>query len=185
MIKAALFDLFETIVSQYDPDFYQKEQTGIHQVLNMDEELFRMEFANTQYARHVGEIKTRREAFERIAKKHSRSIDRDLLQKYYYESQLPRHVDEILYSYKEKVAKPEKEIYLKALRKLGIPNCESVYIGDGGTQELQGAQSVGIPAYQAFWFLKKYDEEFQNKRLQPFERLYNATDVIKLVEGRL
>jgi predicted HAD superfamily phosphohydrolase YqeG len=29
-VKAVLFDLFETLVSQYDPDFNQKKLTSIH-----------------------------------------------------------------------------------------------------------------------------------------------------------
>ena len=41
-------------------------------------------------------------------------------------------------------AKPEPEIYLECLRRLGINAGESVFVGDGGSNELRGAREVGM-----------------------------------------
>ncbi len=40
--------------------------------------------------------------------------------------------------------KPEREIYELCLKKLGVKPAHCLYIGDGGSNELQGAQSCGM-----------------------------------------
>jgi putative hydrolase of the HAD superfamily len=41
-------------------------------------------------------------------------------------------------------AKPEPEIYLECLHRLGINAAEAVFVGDGGSNELRGAREVGM-----------------------------------------
>ena len=41
-------------------------------------------------------------------------------------------------------AKPEPEIYLECLRRLGMNAAEAVFVGDGGSNELRGARKVGM-----------------------------------------
>jgi HAD superfamily hydrolase (TIGR01549 family) len=226
MIKAVLFDLFETLVTQYDPGFFKKDRE-IYNVLSMEKDLFSSEFAKTRNGRHLGQYENRREAFIEIAGKYSLSVDMEKIIKYekeldhlksrafenidssvigmlrevkkldvriciitnceyfeehyYYESRLPHYLDEVLFSCEEKVAKPDKEIYQRALLKLGLTCEECIYVGDGGTSELQGAKAIGIDAFQAYWFLKQYDEEYQMKCFQPFERLYEPLDVLRKI----
>jgi len=57
------------------------------------------------------------------------------------------------FSYAEHVAKPDPEIYQRALRRLGVDPATTVYIGDGGDDELVGAERAGLRAYRAAWFV--------------------------------
>jgi putative hydrolase of the HAD superfamily len=41
-------------------------------------------------------------------------------------------------------AKPEPEIYLECLTRLGVAAAEAVFVGDGGSNELRGAREVGM-----------------------------------------
>jgi putative hydrolase of the HAD superfamily len=41
-------------------------------------------------------------------------------------------------------AKPEPEIYLECLGRLGVTAAEAVFVGDGGSNELHGAREVGM-----------------------------------------
>jgi putative hydrolase of the HAD superfamily len=56
------------------------------------------------------------------------------------------------FSCEEGVAKPNPEIYLRALRRLGARPKTTVYIGDGGDNELAGAEGAGLRACRAAWF---------------------------------
>ena len=40
--------------------------------------------------------------------------------------------------------KPEPEIYQISLRELGVEAREAVFVGDGGSSELEGARNVGL-----------------------------------------
>jgi putative hydrolase of the HAD superfamily len=61
-------------------------------------------------------------------------------------------VDTSVFSYEVGAAKPEAHIYLEAIRRLGVDGSNVVFIGDGGDDELQGAERVGLRAAQAAWF---------------------------------
>jgi len=53
-------------------------------------------------------------------------------------------VDSIVISSEIKVVKPNPEIYLHALERIGIRACDAWYVGDGNDQELDGAKAVGM-----------------------------------------
>jgi len=57
------------------------------------------------------------------------------------------------FSCEEGVAKPAPEIYLRALRRLGVQPETTVYIGDGADHELAGAEQAGLRACRAAWFV--------------------------------
>lgn len=44
--------------------------------------------------------------------------------------------------------KPEPEIYRRSLDELGVPAKEAVFVGDGGSFELEGARSMGLATIQ-------------------------------------
>jgi putative hydrolase of the HAD superfamily len=58
------------------------------------------------------------------------------------------------FSCMEGIAKPDPEIYRRALRRLGAGSATTVYIGDGGDGELAGAARAGLRAYRAGWFVR-------------------------------
>jgi HAD superfamily hydrolase (TIGR01509 family) len=49
-------------------------------------------------------------------------------------------------------AKPERTIYLEAINRLGAHPAETLFVGDGGDDELLGAERAGLRAAQAGWF---------------------------------
>ncbi len=51
-----------------------------------------------------------------------------------------------LFSWSEKRRKPDPHLYLSVLARLGLEPEECLYVGDGGSQELTGAEAVGIEA---------------------------------------
>lgn len=64
--------------------------------------------------------------------------------KYWNDSPLSKLFDLALFSCDIGMVKPETEIYQLALKKLNVKPEESIFIGDGGSNELYGAQSVGM-----------------------------------------
>ena len=55
-------------------------------------------------------------------------------------------IDEPLFSCLEGLTKPDPSIYLRACERLGVEPRVCVYVGDGGSRELTGAQRVGMRA---------------------------------------
>jgi putative hydrolase of the HAD superfamily len=52
--------------------------------------------------------------------------------------------DSTVFSCEAGCMKPEPEIYQKSLSELGAQPSETLFIGDGGSNELQGAKSLGM-----------------------------------------
>lgn len=60
--------------------------------------------------------------------------------------------DTSVFSFDVGAAKPEPQIYLEAVQRLGIESTEAVFVGDGGDDELLGAERAGLRAAQATWY---------------------------------
>lgn len=77
------------------------------------------------------------------------------------------------------VKKPQKEIFDICLTKLGLTADECLYVGDGGSNELEKAKELGMRAVQAAWYL---DDSFDQPvgRLPDFEQLESPMDVLLL-----
>lgn len=60
--------------------------------------------------------------------------------------------DASVFSFEVGAAKPDPRIYAEALRRLGVEASHAVFIGDGGDDELMGAERAGLRAAQAAWF---------------------------------
>lgn len=61
-------------------------------------------------------------------------------------------VDEVLISAKEKVKKPDREIFVRAAERLGVRVEESIFVGDNPQTDIVGAYEAGM---QTVW-LKRY-----------------------------
>jgi len=53
-----------------------------------------------------------------------------------------------IFSWCERARKPDPRLYRQAAKLLRLDCAECLYVGDGGSQELTGAEAVGMPAYQ-------------------------------------
>lgn len=53
-----------------------------------------------------------------------------------------------VFSWTERARKPDPRLYRRAAQLLHLDCAECLYVGDGGSQELNGAEAVGMAAYQ-------------------------------------
>ena len=62
----------------------------------------------------------------------------------WYQSPIAPFFDSVLFSCRAGYAKPARQIYEMSLHELQVRPQDSVFIGDGGSGELEGAQAVGM-----------------------------------------
>jgi putative hydrolase of the HAD superfamily len=61
-------------------------------------------------------------------------------------------LDVIVLSEEVGVSKPDPEIFLHALRTIGVDPEAAMFVGDGLVNDVQGAANVGMTTVQALWF---------------------------------
>jgi FMN phosphatase YigB (HAD superfamily) len=67
--------------------------------------------------------------------------------------------DWLLRKKEQGLVKPDKEIFYRCLQKLSVKAEECLYVGDGGSQELETAKALGMRAVQAVWYLQEGTEQ--------------------------
>ena len=97
------------------------------------------------------------------------------------ESVLYPYFDGVCLSYEEGVQKPDPVIFERCMRKLGVKADECLYVGDGGSNELETAASIGMKAVQAVWY---YQEGIDHplKRKMDFEQVERPMDILDYVD---
>jgi HAD superfamily hydrolase (TIGR01549 family) len=78
------------------------------------------------------------------------------------------------FSCEEGLAKPNPEIYRRAMHRLEVDPDTAVYIGDGGDNELAGAEHAGLRGYRAAWFVR------ESPRQGAWPELTACEDVLRL-----
>lgn len=69
----------------------------------------------------------------------------DVTEKYGWDdSPIREYFDCSIFSCDVGYVKPDKEIYELCLKNLGVLPCDSMFVGDGGSDELKGAKALGI-----------------------------------------
>ncbi len=96
-------------------------------------------------------------------------------------SQLFPFFDAIYLSYEQKIQKPEMEIYQRCMASLSVKAEECIYVGDGGSFELETAKKLGMKAVQAVWYLQEGTKQ-PCKRMKDYLPMEKPMDVVKLVE---
>jgi HAD superfamily hydrolase (TIGR01509 family) len=66
---------------------------------------------------------------------------------------LARLLDVMVFSEELGVGKPSPEIFLHALRTIGVEPEAAMFVGDGLVNDVQGAANVGMTTVQALWFV--------------------------------
>ena len=84
-------------------------------------------------------------------------------------------------SWEEGVRKPDPAIYRTCLRRLGIAPEECLYVGDGGSQELEAARALGMQAVQATWYRQAAFEHKQAALRPDFPQLSDPMEVLNWV----
>lgn len=80
------------------------------------------------------------------------------------------YFDAAFLSSEQGVCKPDEEIFNRCMKALSVKAEECIYVGDGGSCELETAQKLGMKAIQAVWYLKE-------GTLQPTGRKKNFINV--------
>ena len=223
MIKAVIFDMFETLVTLFTGSVYMGRE--IAQEIGLAEPKFREIWDTTDEARTLGkrtlesvieEVLTvnncySEELFERIITKRKRMIRESfehihpeiiplfqwfkeqnikigLITNCYFEerdiikdSVFFEYFDVTCMSCELGVKKPDTAIFEKCMIDLGLEPAECLYVGDGGSMELETAQAVGMHPLQAAWYLKDGTRQ-PVKRKAEFSQAESPLDVISEIK---
>ena len=97
------------------------------------------------------------------------------------QSVLFQYFDEAVLSYEVNMQKPYPEIYEEAAKRLGVGLEECIFVGDGGSSELDGARNVGMKAVQAKWYTNQFPEKREN--IKDFDVAEDPLDIIELLKS--
>ncbi|MGN0477892.1 MAG: HAD family hydrolase [Hominenteromicrobium sp.] len=64
------------------------------------------------------------------------------------------YFDAALLSFEQGIQKPDAEIFHRCMAYLGVEAQACLYVGDGGSSELEAASALGMRTVQAVWYLK-------------------------------
>ena len=223
MIKAVIFDMYETLITHYNSPLYFGAEMAID--AGIPKEDFYHLWRGLDYERTIGKL-TLEELLEQILRendcyseallnklvakrvaikeecfKHlhteiipmlSQLKERGLLvglisncyaeeAKVIRESELFPVFDRVYLSCEQGVAKPDVEIFERCMRDLDVKPEECLYIGDGGSRELETATALGMKAVQAVWYLQEGSTQL-SKRLVNFLQAETPLEVLKYLE---
>ena len=196
MIKAVIFDMFETLITHFESPLYMGKQ--ITNDIGISESKFREIWDTTDDDRTLGKrtledvieevLKVNNcystELFEKIITKRKQSkvecfnhihpeiiplfnelkdqgIKIGLITNCYFEERdviknsiFWNYFDAVCMSCELGMKKPDVKIFQKCMQDLEVNPKECLYIGDGGSFELETARSLGMHPLQAAWYLK-------------------------------
>jgi FMN phosphatase YigB (HAD superfamily) len=172
MIKAVLFDLFETLITESRVQPTRASSLGAS--LGLEQEAFRVEWKVRRPRVVLGQLSFA-DALTEIAQTLTGRVDTAAVQRIYEQrirekAAVYARIDEQV----EGVAKPGPEIYLRAAHRLGVQPA-TVFIGDGGDNELVGAEQAGLRGFRAAWFTRDRSSEATGVGLA------HCQDVLELV----
>lgn len=218
MIKAVIFDMYETLITQYGGPVYFRAQmaadAGIDPMLfdalwipsendrtigkqTLEETIEQILRQTGKYSKEIFQtIITGRKAAKADCFRHlhpeiipmlqtlkEKQIKIGLISNCYSEeavlireSQLFSYFDQACLSYELGMKKPDPGIFLKCMEGLGVKAGECLYIGDGGSHELEAADIMGMTALQARWYIKEVPE--LDIRKEKFEQLETPMAVL-------
>lgn len=99
---------------------------------------------------------------------------------YIRQSQLFPCFDAALLSCEVGLCKPDEAIYHRCTGMLGVAAEECLYIGDGGSHELETARTLGMQTAQAVWYLKDGTNQ-PTGRKQGFAQMETPMDVLGML----
>lgn len=220
MIKAVIFDMYETLITHYNCPLYFGAQMAADAGIPVEK--FQPLWRSTEAERTVGNmtfedvvtkileenncyseevlktITDKRTAVKEECFKHlheeiipmlealkERGIKVGLISNCFSEeaivirkSILFPYFDGVCLSYEQGVQKPDKEIYRRCMEQLDVSPKECVYVGDGGSFELETAREIGMTAVQAVWYLQEGTSQPRG-RMEGFEQAERPLEIMK------
>ncbi len=101
-------------------------------------------------------------------------------------SPLAEQVDVPIFSCMEGIAKPDPAIYQLACDRLGIERDAVIFVGDGGSDELNGAAAAGLKPVWATWFIETWPWDWVTKiagSTHTFPRCRKISDLSSLIDS--
>ncbi len=222
MVKAVIFDMYETLITLYESPLYFGTQMAVD--AGIEEKKFQEIWRAAESDRTIGKItleellekilkandcyseakmnfivnkriRTKEEAFEHFHQEiipmlkalKKKGIRIGLISNCFSEeaviikkSVLYPYFDAVCLSFDEGVQKPDPVIFKMCLEKLQVQAKDCLYIGDGGSSELEAAQAAGMKALQAVWYLKE-DTCQPSKRKSEFRQLETPLDILNMI----
>jgi putative hydrolase of the HAD superfamily len=220
MIKAVIFDMYETLITQFESPLYYGTQMA--EDLGLAPAVFLPTWRKSERARGTGQMTTE-QAIEQALKEHQiyseelyhRIVEkREAIQadcflhlheeilpmlsalkekgvkiglisncfseeaKLIHESVLYPFFDVACLSYEEGYMKPELAIFHSCMDKLGVKAEECLYVGDGGSRELETARELGMNAVQAVWYRCEAGEGRMAAILSEFEQVESPLEIV-------
>lgn len=197
MIKAVIFDMFETLITHYQSPLYFGSQMA--EDAKIPEDIFQKLWSATEYDRTIGNM-TFEETLEMILKRNQcyceellniivakriaskeecfQHLNQEIIPMLYSlkekgvliglisncfseevdvirRSVLYPYFDAVYLSYEQRIQKPDTDIFKRCMDKLLVKANECIYVGDGGSFELETARKLGMNAVQAAWYLQE------------------------------
>ena len=101
---------------------------------------------------------------------------------YWRDSPLSGLFDEVIFSYDVGFIKPCSEIYEIALKRMNVIPGNSIFVGDGGSNELLGAKNVGMNTILVEHFLKRNKKQSSVIKLHADYHVDNFLDLINILD---
>lgn len=220
MIKAVIFDMFETLITHYESPLYFGAQIAAD--MGIPEKKLREIWDPSDHDRSIGKM-TLEEVFEQILRasdKYSSELVGRLVKKriaakeecfnhlhpeiipmfeelkkqgfriglisncfseetmIIRNSVLWQYFDAPFLSYEQGLAKPDEEIFHRCVAELGVKPEECLYVGDGGSHELETAEKLGMKPVQAVWYFKEGTNQ-PSKRKPEFYQAESPMEVLR------
>lgn len=96
-------------------------------------------------------------------------------------SELFPYFDAVYLSYEQGIQKPEEEIFLRCMYGFSVKAQDCIYVGDGGSEELETARNLGMEAVQAAWYLQEGITQ-PSKRKHDFFQMEKPLEVLNYVD---
>lgn len=223
MIRAVIFDMYETLITHYNSPLYFGTQIAAD--AGMTAEIFLKDWRDATYDRFIGKVSLE-ELLERIFRENQCyseelinkvvekriAINEDCFRHLHPEiipmlsslkekgiliglisncfpeeeavirkSVLFPFFDAAMFSSDQQVVKPDAEIYRRCMKALSVNSEECMYVGDGGSDELEAARDIGMKTAQAAWYLKEGTLQPAGRKHE-FVQLERPLDVVDLLE---
>lgn len=225
MIKAVIFDMYETLITHYKSPLYFSEEMAKDAGIQVEQ--FLPYWRETEEDRWIGKLtfeetiatilkknhcyceqvletivrkrmETKEEGFRQLhpeiipmlKKLKEKNVKIGLISNCFSEevvairnSVLFPFFDEVYLSYEQQIQKPDYEIYRRCMKDLQVQPEECLYVGDGGSFELEAATALGMNARQATWYFQE-GLPYQSKRNPKFHQLDTPLEVLKEIGAK-
>lgn len=221
MIKAVIFDMYETLITLYDSPLYFGTQMAMD--AGIEEEKFQEIWRSSEENRTIGKV-TLEEILEKILKENDcfseEKLNFILKKRIHCKEESFEHLhmeiipmlralkekgiliglisncfseeamvikksglypffDAVCLSFDEGIQKPNPAIFKRCMEKLNVKAEECLYVGDGGSNELEAAEVIGMKAVQAVWYFKDGTGQ-PAKRKADFTQIETPLDIINI-----